>query len=459
MMEERMVPPSIFNAVLGPIMRGPSSSHTAASVRIGKLGRKLAGGRLRKATFFFDPNGSLATTYRGQGSAMGLAGGLLGFDVSDPRLLNAEEICLREGIDLFFRIESYGAVHPNTYRVELVNEQDNLTTFTALSTGGGQIKLIELDGKSVTDDRKYVGPLMVVQEDEEAVMPFSTLVDLLRYSDGKGKLSDFGVLYESTLCGLEKERVVSIMRDIYAVMQQSVTTGLEGTLYEDRILHQQSHFLSEKSLLNRLVQAPVTNAIIQNVTAVMETKSAMGVIVAAPTAGSCGTLPGVLAAVADRTGKSDEEIVDALFAAGMVGVFIAAEGGFAAEEGGCQYECGAASSMAAAALVTLMGGDVSASFSAASMALQNMLGLICDPVADRVEVPCLGKNIMAAQNSLAAANMALAGFNHTIPLQEVITALKEVGDGMSSRYRCTGKGGLSITPSALILHGSLVGDQ
>jgi len=111
--------------------------------------------------------------------------------------------------------------------------------------------------------------------------------------------------------------------------------------------------------------------------------------------------------------------------------------------------------MAAAALVELMGGDGQMSLNAASMALQNTLGMICDPVADRVEVPCLGKNIMAALNALAAANMIIAGFDHVIPLDEVIKTMKDVGDDMHLKYRCTCKGGLSVTPTARRIHKKL----
>jgi L-serine dehydratase len=113
--------------------------------------------------------------------------------------------------------------------------------------------------------------------------------------------------------------------------------------------------------------------------------------------------------------------------------------------------------MTAAALVELMGGDAMMSLNGASMALQNTMGLICDPVADRVEVPCLGKNIMAALNGLAAANMIIAGFDHVVPVGQVIAAMKEVGENMNHRYRCTCKGGLSITPTALKIHRNLDG--
>ncbi len=448
--------PSIFNNVLGPIMRGPSSSHTAASVRIGLLGRSLLGERLLRGLFVFDPDGSLATTYRGQGSAMGLAGGLLGMDISDRNLVNAEEICRKKDIELIFKIDPLSENHPNTYGVELTGVSGKKIRFTALSTGGGIIKLVNLQGDAVLDDRDFVNPLMPVAVVDNPALPFSD-IDTLRKIIGEkgGYLSEYGLAWETALGSLSKSEVNSIATDHLLVMQNAIAAGLAGTDYDNRILPQQSHLMTGTPEKGELVPDTLTNTIIQSVTAIMETKSSMGVIAAAPTAGSCGTLAGALIPVAEMTGKTEAQVRKALLAAGMLGVFIAQQGGFAAEEGGCQYECGAASGMTAAALVELMGGDAMMALNAASMALQNIMGLICDPVADRVEVPCLGKNIMAALNGLAAANMIIAGFDHVIPVEEVIAAMKEVGDGMDHRYRCTCKGGLSITPKALKIQRNL----
>jgi len=174
----------------------------------------------------------------------------------------------------------------------------------------------------------------------------------------------------------------------------------------------------------------------------------MGVIVAAPTAGACGGLPGACIGAADVMGLSIDDMTKSMLAAGMIGVFIAARATFAAEVGGCQAECGAGSGMAAAGLVTLAKGTCSQAVNSASMALQNILGMICDPVANRVEVPCLGKNVMAAGNALTSANMALAGFDWVIPLDEVIHTMHQVGKSLPSELRCTGLGGLSVTKTS-----------
>jgi L-serine dehydratase len=137
-----------------------------------------------------------------------------------------------------------------------------------------------------------------------------------------------------------------------------------------------------------------------------------------------------------------------MLSAGLIGVFIAAQATFAAEVAGCQAECGAGSAMAAAGLVTLAHGTAKQAASAASIALQNILGLICDPVANRVEVPCLGRNVMAASNALASANMALAGFDPVVPLDEVIEIMLQIGQSLPSALRCTALGGLSITKTS-----------
>ena len=138
----------------------------------------------------------------------------------------------------------------------------------------------------------------------------------------------------------------------------------------------------------------------------------------------------------------------AMLAAGLIGVFIATRWTFAAEVGGCQAEGGAAACMAAAALVTLAGGTRDQAIAASSMAFQSMLGLICDPIANRVEAPCLGKNVLAATNALACANMALAGFDQVIPFDEVVDAAKAVAERMPREHRCTALGGLSDTPTS-----------
>jgi L-serine dehydratase len=208
-----------------------------------------------------------------------------------------------------------------------------------------------------------------------------------------------------------------------------------------------------------LLDAGLMNRIVLYVTALMEVKSSMGVIVAAPTAGACAALPGACLGASDALGLSDKDAAKAMMAGGLIGVFIAEGSTFAAEEAGCQAECGSASGMAAAALVTLAGGSTKQALAATSMALQNSFGMTCDPVANRVEVPCLGKNVMAAVNALACANMAIAEYDPVVPLDEVIEIMDRVGRSIPRELRCTAIGGLSITKTSKEIEQQLQGKK
>ena len=505
--------PSIFNDVIGPVMRGPSSSHCAAALRIGRIARDLMGGMIKEVLVEYDTHGSLATTHLSQGSDMGLMGGLLGWDTTDDRLAQSAEALREAGIKITYEIHDIGAEHPNTYKLTLKN-LDEQHTLTAISTGGGMIEIREIDGAAVSIAGDYYETLIYFDRsskiqleelkklsefddilslnvtegqiieikarkflDEEAVawlnsrqrikylkllspvlpvlsrrhmsVPFITSDEMLRYNAGKDMcLWELACLYESARGNISQEQVQERMREIILILQRSILAGIEGTTYQDRILGCQSGSFQVQLNHHRLLDGGILNQIILYVTALMEIKSSMGVIVAAPTAGSCSGLPGACIGAASAMGLSVDDMAKAMLAAGMVGIFIAAQATFAAEVGGCQAECGSASGMAAAALVTLAKGSVQQALDAASMALQNILGMVCDPVANRVEVPCLGKNVLAASNALACANMALANYDAVIPLDEVIETMDRVGKSLPAELRCTALGGLSITPTS-----------
>lgn len=505
--------PSIFNDVIGPVMRGPSSSHCAAALRIGRMTRDLMAGEIDSVLIEFDLQGSLATTHTSQGSDMGLFGGLLGWDASDERLVNSAKAIREAGIDIEFQIVDYSAEHPNTYRLTLSHKSEKHTV-TAISVGGGMIELIELDSISVSmagdthellifvkgpadciveflqqrahaDQILVLGnpgsqiievksqerinqnildeltgkdeilslrqlqPVLPVLSRPDIHIPFITCEEMMEYNKGKNlALWELAVIYESARGNLSHEQVIEKMAEIVHVLNSSIQKGIAGTTYEDRILGAQSVRFQEMMKGDQLLQSGMLNQIILYVTSLMEIKSSMGVIVASPTAGSCGGLPGACIGAASSMGLPLEEATKAMLAAGMIGVFIAAHSTFAAEVCGCQAECGAGSGMAAAALVTLSNGTTQQAVDASSMALQNILGMICDPVANRVEVPCLGKNVMAASNALACANMALAGYDAVIPLDEVIETMDRVGKSIPAELRCTALGGLSITKTS-----------
>lgn len=190
-----------------------------------------------------------------------------------------------------------------------------------------------------------------------------------------------------------------------------------------------------------------TSGVIQLALSMGESNACMKRIVAAPTAGACGVLPAVLIPL-EKSGTKREKIIEGLFVAGGMGGVIAYRASIAGASGGCQAEVGAASAMAAAALVHIRGGSSRQMADATAMALSNMLGLVCDPVAGLVEIPCVKRNVIGAMNAMAAADMALAGITNVIPADEVIDAMSEIGSAMPAQFRETAKGGLAATPTA-----------
>lgn len=506
-------------------MRGPSSSHSAAANRIGRLARDLVGEPVRKIIANYDPNGSLVTTHKDQGTDLGLYSGILGWHPDDERLPTYPQALTDSGIETVINYVSYDAPHPNYYRLELIGESGTSYRIDAISTGGGMIELQAIDGISIggAGDLHTVifwldhepnaeayqsesaamgcegsswlaGPeggllrlnFRMLPPSEQvaelsislganrhrvlkAVLPILSRRDLSVPFERCGEMEshpEFGMrpLWESACCyeaargGISPEEVIERMKQLATIMAGAVENGLAGTNYADRILPSQSPGFQRAEQEGRLIPADINNRIVRYVSAIMEVKSSMGVVVAAPTAGSCGAMPGAVLAVADALAADEEERAKALLVAGLIGVFITRDATFAAEEGGCMAECGSGSAMAAAAIVHLAGGTTAQQLSAASIALQNCFGMICDPIANRVEAPCLGKNVMAATNALSCANMALADYQHLIPFDEVVIAMKKVAGQIPRELRCTNLGGLSITPTAERIAQRLAGE-
>jgi L-serine dehydratase len=440
----------------------------------------------------------------------------MGWEAADERLPSSCAALRASGVRVAIETLDAGDPHPNTYRLSLANARER-HTLHAISTGGGMIEVVSIDGVPIslfgdcyetllwTDgdgqaladrlegaldadavlvhragvgaivevksgafldpelleevraaglvrDVKRLGPVLPVLSSRSASVPFGTCEEMLRYDAGRDTpLWKLAVAYEAARGDLGEEAVVAQMVEIVRIVRRSIAQGVAGTSYPDRILGSQSGGYARSLDEARLLDIGALNRMALYISALMEVKSAMGVIVAAPTAGACAALPGAVVAMAEEMGLGEEDMARALLAAGLVGVFIATRWTFAAEVGGCQAETGAAACMAAAGLVTLAGGPLKQAVGAASMALQNILGLVCDPVANRVETPCLGRNVLAASNAAVCANMALAGFDPVIPLDEVIEAAQRVGAQMPRELRCTALGGLSITPTSIAL--------
>lgn len=202
----------------------------------------------------------------------------------------------------------------------------------------------------------------------------------------------------------------------------------------------------------------MSNAV-QMAIAVSEINAAMGKIVAAPTAGSCGILPGALGALIKVRKIPREEVVLSMFTAGAIGMVVANKASIAGASGGCQAECGTASAMAAACIVELLGGTPEMAAHAVAIALKCILGLVCDPVAGLVEIPCIKRNASGVTLAFTAAELALAGIKSAIPVDETIEALKRVGDGLPAALRETAQGGLAVTSTGQVLEQQVFGTR
>ncbi len=190
-----------------------------------------------------------------------------------------------------------------------------------------------------------------------------------------------------------------------------------------------------------------------------ESNACMRRIVAAPTAGACGVMPAVLIPLYRRDNIPEEKMLEAMFVASGIGAVIAYRACIAGASGGCQAEIGSASAMAAGALVTLRGGTPEQVCHAVAMALKNLLGLVCDPIAGLVEVPCVKRNVIGAMNAMAAADMALAGIESRIPVDEVIDAMGDVGRRLPVEFRETALGGLAVTPTGKAVKEKMLGKR
>jgi len=293
------------------------------------------------------------------------------------------------------------------------------------------------------------------------MLKYETIDQLIRLAEQKNtKISEIVIQAEMDKAQRSREDIWDGMSKSLDVMRDSVKKGLElegksasGLVGGDaRKLNQKR--LEGKTLCGDLVSKAVAYGI-----AVNEINACMGRIVACPTAGSCGILPGALLAIAEELNCSDEDLISALFTSAGIGIVIATNASIAGAEGGCQAECGSAGAMAAGAMVELVGGTPEQVADAIALALKNALGLVCDPVAGLVEVPCVKRNGFYALQALVAADLALAGVKSVIPVDEVIHAMLEIGRSIPPELRETAGGGLAKTPTGEAITARLFGKK
>lgn len=289
---------------------------------------------------------------------------------------------------------------------------------------------------------------------------FNSIMELINIAEKENKnISDVMIEQEIEVSRRSFLEVYSDMEHNLTVMEQAVSEGFDGVTSTTGLtgmdaVKMKKYIDSGQGLSGELNLYAIAHAVSTN-----EVNAAMGKICATPTAGSAGVVPGVLFAMREKRDISREEMVRFLFTSGAFGFVVANNASISGASGGCQAEVGSASAMAAAALVEMAGGTPEMSGHAFAIALKNMLGLVCDPVAGLVEVPCVKRNAAGASNALTAADMALAGIESRIPADEVVEAMYKIGLTMPSSLRETGRGGLAATATGNRLKQEIFGDQ
>lgn len=289
---------------------------------------------------------------------------------------------------------------------------------------------------------------------------FDSIKEMVDAANESGKpLSELVIETEVANSGVPRTEVWDKMKRNLNTMRQAVTKGEtgEGVHSPTGLTGGEAVKIREYRKHHRTLSGDTMMGAVQAAMATSEVNASLGVICATPTAGSAGTLPGVIEALQERLDLDEAALIRFLFTAGGLGLVIANHAGIAGATGGCQAEVGSASAMGAAAAVEAAGGTPQQSAEALSIAISNLLGLVCDPIAGLVEIPCVKRNAIGTANALVAADLALAGCVSKIPADECIMALDKVGKQMPTSLRETGLGGLAGTPTGQAIKAKIFG--
>jgi len=450
----------------------------------------------------------MAPTFQPLGVDLAFTAGIMGWSMLDARYFEALDRARDGGTSIEFRVAPLEHTdHPNGMLIEVETGEGTGLRVVAEAGGGGGVQLVriqdwpvDLDGRThellvevdvagearVADRLKSAsrqnadGLVLFRHQDMNPPNPaelsalrdlpgvgrvwatapvffvrtgsgiFTSAAEMVAVAEDRGhSLGETTLAYESELLGMSEVEAGEEMSRRYEVMERSVVVGLvDGQ--SDMLLLQPiaSKIFTAESRKSVAVGGVHTRAAARAM-AVMHCCNSRGVVCAAPTGGSAGTLPGVVSSLVEEMSLSRHQTILALFAASAIGLIVARRATFAAEIAGCQVEIGVAGAMAAAAVVEAAGGSARQAADAAAISLQNTIGSPCDPVAGTCEVPCHTRNAVAASSAFTCADLILGGYANPIPLDETIDASYEVGKALPAELRCTARGGCAVTPSAL----------
>lgn len=482
-------PLSIFD-MIGPAMVGPSSSHTAGANKIGQIARNIilaiiGSGDKEIKSIEVVLLGSFRDTGVGHRTPLAIGAGLYGIHEDDPQIIKygdpnylskngilfnnhmADFIGYRKGTT--DEDKKYSNEKNNNIAEIILKTGKSKYTITGFSIGGGNVEIRYINTKlenpiNGKNDMYLNGlsvlPLINIQEfpiikkiekensnfDQNIFVPFNSMQELAEYLDDTGKTMIEAVLEtEKQLQKIDKKSIYKRMEGYWNIMEESVIKGLDDknksllklTGQDSQRIYKHVH---KSEIFNNLFGKAVAYA-----TAVNEINAKSGLIIACPTAGSCGIIPGILKAYNEVSKVKNDKILEALMIAGFLGMIMFNDVTTAGADYGCQAEIGAGAAMAASALVYLENGNTDMIIQAFTLTLKNCLGLTCDPVAGLVEIPCVKRNGLYTSIAISSALMALSGVRSFIAVDEVIITLKEVGQKLSCDYKETARGGLAQT--------------
>jgi len=491
-------------------MRGPSSSHTAGAHRIGLVVRDLLDSQPTRVRLIFDPNGSMEPTWRPLGVDLAFTAGIMGWSMLDDAYADSVDRARDAGLVVTFESAPLDETdHPNGMLIETKTEKGTQLRVVAEAVGGGGIRIVSIDRWPVELDGKSYSMVVEVAESDAAavanIIPdscrreregavlftgafadppdseilkrlrdlpgirtvrtsapvffvrrgealFESAKELVEVAERRGSsLGEVALAYESEQLGMTEDETLEEMLRRFGVMEQSAVAGLDDRQSEMLLLEPTAAGVLAAEKRGALAIGGIHTRAAARAMAVMHHCNSRGVVCAAPTGGSAGTVPGVVVSLVEEMGLDRRRVALALLAAGAVGLIVARRATFAAEIAGCQVEIGVAGAMAAASVVEAAGGSPQQAADAAAISLQNTMGSPCDPVAGACEVPCHTRNAVAASSALTCADLILGGYHNPIPLDEAIDASYAVGRALPGELRCTARGGCAVTPSALSL--------
>ena len=468
----------LFNDSLGPIMCGPSSSHTGGPARVGRLARDLCGGSFKSVAIQFCENTSFAKGYKSMGSDKGLYGGLMGWSPDNKELYNAVDIANQKGLNIKIEILDEEAEQDNAIWFQCETESGFRFSARMVSIGGASVEIVDIDGLPVlltggryelvvwgnSDVRggietilgragafanerlsvfslpekidiehirsikgviyaTVVDPVLPCVILDERNVLFSSAGELLKWLEGKPMdIADAAFAYQQAISGWDKRQVYNYAKSLMEAMSGSIEEGLRDDGRGFFCLRPVSGKMKDRWESKSFIPMGVIERASVYAQAVSEANMSMRRLVAAPTGGSAGVIPGAVLSCAREGDFGEEKTINALMVAALIGAFIFTRATFSGYHGGCSAEIGSASGMSAAAVAYLYGADTETCLKAAGIAIQNLIGLACDKLASGVELPCIQRNALGSANAILSANMAMCGVDPYLPLDETIDA-------------------------------------